>query len=293
MALTVDQLRDGISYWRGTDWGQDFQNSFYEYELARVQMNGQFNEQWWGQFLPILREWIATRPYPHAVISARARERFEALREAWATAVAPYLDNDIAELEWHQIEPFPLVVAEIKDVASPVFTSKFCHFLAPRIFPVVDNKAMGNPFPTYEAYFTTGRREWLETDRATQDELVALLTKEIGAPLFGRFPMKCKLIELCLMGRHYKRKEARALKVEGSKPVNGRTRGNKNNASYAVRAMFLKDMTLKPEAIFAALRERFPDIKLATVSTLMSDARASYECLADLNMIAPTTKPLI
>jgi hypothetical protein len=60
---------------------------------------------------------------------------------------------------------------------------------------------MGNPFPSYEAYFTAGRVEWLGTDSATQDDLVRLLTHEVGAPLFAGFPMKCKLIELCLIGR--------------------------------------------------------------------------------------------
>jgi hypothetical protein len=107
-------------------------------------------------------------------------------------------------LEWHQIAAFPTLVAEIKDVTSPVFTSKFCHFLAPRIFPVTDNKLMGLPFPTYEAYFTAGRAEWLGTDRATQDDLIKLLTHEVGEPLFGDFPMKCKLIELCMIGRRHK-----------------------------------------------------------------------------------------
>lgn len=99
---------------------------------------------------------------------------------------------------------FPSLAAEIKDVASPVFTSKFCHFLAPRIFPVVDNRAMGNPFETYRQYFVTGRAEWLGTDAATQDELIRLLSQEVGAPLFDGYPTKCKVIEICMIGRHSK-----------------------------------------------------------------------------------------
>lgn len=118
--------------------------------------------------------------------------------------IAPNLQQDIGTLEWGQIAVFPLLVTKVKPLKypSPVFTSKFCHFLAPRIFPIVDNKAMGNPFATYEAYFTTARLEWLSTDSATRTELVALLTQEIGAPVFSDFPMKCKLIELCLIGRY-------------------------------------------------------------------------------------------
>lgn len=123
----------------------------------------------------------------------------------WSEAIAPRLEGDIEGVEWDQVADFPTLVAEIKAVPSPVFCSKFCHFLAPRIFPVIDNAAMGTPFPTYKAYFTTGRRAWLSTPTTTREALVARLTKEVRAGdrrLFAGFPMKCKLIELCLIGKH-------------------------------------------------------------------------------------------
>ena len=87
-------------------------------------------------------------------------------------------------------------------MASPVFTSKFCHFLAPAIFPVVDNAAMGNPFSTYEACFRTFRAEWLSTDEVTRQALVFRLTKLIDAPLVAGYPTKNKIVELCLIGRN-------------------------------------------------------------------------------------------
>jgi hypothetical protein len=40
-----------------------------------------------------------------------------------------------------------------------VFPSKFCHFLLPRIFPVVDNRAASGS-PTYEKYFNLIKRTW-------------------------------------------------------------------------------------------------------------------------------------
>jgi hypothetical protein len=127
------------------------------------------------------------------------------LSVTWDETVALNLNNDIANVEWQQIATFPALVAEIKDVKSPVFTSKFCHLLAPRIFPVVDNAAMGNPFPTYKCYYISGRDEWLETDPATQQALEARLTEQIDVPLVENYPTKCKLIELCLIGRHNNR----------------------------------------------------------------------------------------
>jgi hypothetical protein len=200
MPLTIEQLKQGINYWRRTRWPKDFHNAHYR-DLAAINPSGSFNQKWRDQFLPVLRAWRATRPRGSAFLTSRAQARFEALGEAWAATVAPHLEKDIGELEWHQIAAFPRLVAEIKDVRSPVFSSKFCHFLAPHIFPVVDNAAMGNLFGTYEAYFTAAKAEWRETAAEIQAELTALLTQEVVGPFFSGFPMKCKLIELCMIGR--------------------------------------------------------------------------------------------
>jgi hypothetical protein len=52
---------------------------------------------------------------------------------------APFLDQDITAVSWDDVKAFPDEVARIKQVRSPVFTSKFCHFLLPRVYPVIDN----------------------------------------------------------------------------------------------------------------------------------------------------------
>lgn len=204
MALTTEELRDGVRYWLcKTDWPHDFHNAFYEHEVPTVRPNSDFNQEWWNRFYPVLRDWGATRGVGRTILDVNVEARFQALGERWKDVVR-HLQEDIEGVEWKQICGFPSLVAGIKDVASPVFTSKFCHFLAPRIFPVVDNKAMGNPFPSYEAYFETAREEWLTTQSTTHHKLIGTLTAEIekaGSPLFGGFPMKCKLIELCLIGR--------------------------------------------------------------------------------------------
>ena len=148
-----------------------------------------------------MRAWRATRPRGSAFLTSRVRERFPGLVRAWALTVEPNLGCDIASLEWYQVSAFPALVAEIKGVASPVFTSKFCHFLAPAIFPVVDNAAMGNPFPTYEACFTAFRAEWLATDEATLRALVSRIAELIKDPPYDGYPIKNKVVELCLIGR--------------------------------------------------------------------------------------------
>jgi hypothetical protein len=66
---------------------------------------------------------------------------------------------------------------------------------------------------------------------------------------------------------------------------------HRNSASYAIRKMYLKDMTLKPSAIVVALKEEYPRINLSTVSTLTSEVRSTFEVLSELGkIILPETK---
>ena len=103
---------------------------------------------------------------------------------------------------------FPRRVAPIKptQTPSPVFTSKFCHFLLPRVYPVVDNEGLGNRWSTYETYFRLVQREWIDTDPNVRISLVNRLSGLIeatGASVFAGFPVANKIIELRLMGRHH------------------------------------------------------------------------------------------
>jgi hypothetical protein len=117
MAVTINQLRNGINYWRLEKFPSDFHNTFYERDLAALRANGVFNQEWWNRFFPVLKRWKATRNGPaDNILTAQAQARFAALSRIWKPAVAPCLDNDIAGVEWHQIEAFPSLAAEIKGV---------------------------------------------------------------------------------------------------------------------------------------------------------------------------------
>jgi hypothetical protein len=201
MPFHRNELNQGIEYWRHTNWPQDFHNGFYQH-IAEIRAQGLFNQQWWDAFLPILRQWRATRPRSSEYLTERAQNRFAALNYFWNQNIVPVVGQDIEMIEWLHIAPFVLLVAEIKNVQSPVFSSKLCHFLAPQIFPVVDNAAMGNPFCSYEEYFNAGRQEWHETDDDIKEELMDIITNEIGLDMLPDYPEKCKIIELCFIGRN-------------------------------------------------------------------------------------------
>lgn len=201
MPFQPNELNQGIEYWRHTNWPQDFHNDFYQH-IAEIRAQGLFNQEWWDAFLPILRQWRATRPRSSVYLTQQAQNRFDALNNIWNQNIAPVIGQDIEAIDWLNIAQFVRLVAEIKNVRSQVFSSKLCHFLAPHIFPVVDNAAMGNPFDSYEAYFNAGRQEWCETDNDTRDILMDLITNEIEPNMVPGYPVKCKIIELCFIGRN-------------------------------------------------------------------------------------------
>jgi hypothetical protein len=101
---------------------------------------------------------------------------------------------------------FPDEVGNIKPTRapSPVFTSKFCHFLLPSVFPVVDRQAVGGGWRTYQDYFKYVQDVWNTTKPPTRNALTAALTKAIGSTqLYSGYPMVTKIVELRLIGRRH------------------------------------------------------------------------------------------
>lgn len=200
------ELVDGVTFWRSRRWPQDLHNAEYE-RLARENPNGNFTIRWWRDHqLPRLTRWIATRPYSGEELTSRFIECATTLSDTWETACAPYQERDISTVTWAEVKAFPNEVAKIKPtiIPSPVFTSKFCHFLLPKIFPVVDNAALGGRWPTYEVYYKFVQGEWTATDLATRSALVAKLIKTTGVrEIFAEFPVINKITELRLMGRRH------------------------------------------------------------------------------------------
>jgi hypothetical protein len=202
MPLTMQELENGIAYWRnGTKWPADFHNAFYG-ELADQDPHGNFDLAWWQTFSRHLSAWRANRPLSGRELTANAEREFEALTQTWERCCAPHAGRDITGVRWDQVADWVEVVAAIKPVRSPVFLSKFSHFLLPQVYPVVDRAVMGMPFgATYRAHFQGVQKEWATTPADTQQELQAQLLSRIGAPLAPTYPVINKVVEICLIGR--------------------------------------------------------------------------------------------
>jgi hypothetical protein len=205
----LQELQAGIAFWRkkaDANWPTDFHNADYRKWAAEKR---DFSDDWWTPFLRRLHDWIAIRPATYAEVTERFVERRDALSLAWATHCAPYRDLDIAGVTWEQVGGFADLVGEIKPMKgldSPVFTSKFCHFLLPAVFPVVDNEGSGNRWPRYHQYFDHVQSLWASTPDETRATLMAAITDAVesaGAELNPEFPMVNKIVELRLIGRQH------------------------------------------------------------------------------------------
>jgi hypothetical protein len=194
----------GVRWWRTkTGWPSDFHNADYEV-LAAQNPDGAFQDDWWAGFLPRLTLWRALRPFSRAEVTDLLVANRDDLAGAWHQACASVRDKDITGVTWDQVREFPEVVARLKPTSSPVFPSKFCHFLLPRIFPVFDNLAVGGS-RNYERYFNLIKGTWEVTPADLQASLIAELTQLVEddgrSPLYVGFPMTTKITELALIGR--------------------------------------------------------------------------------------------
>jgi hypothetical protein len=208
----MHELTGGIAFWRQeTTWPPDFHNADYGIWAAE-NPEGDFTPDWWQQHqLPRLNAWRASRPISGENLTVRFMKGSTALCAAWKQACFPYVEDDISDVTWEAVKAFPDEVGKIKPTKygpSPVFTSKFCHFLLPKVFPVVDTLGLGGGWRTYEAYFKYVQDEWARTEHEVQVALVAELTKHIiaarGEPVSPGFPMVNKVVELRLIGRRHR-----------------------------------------------------------------------------------------
>ena len=208
----LGELEAGIDFWRRHGkWPVDLHNADYQ-RWYDENPHGEFTLEWWTPFLRTLNGWRATRPATGQVLTSNFLAVQGALSKTWASACEPFFDSDIAAVTWEQLEAFPTLVGTIKPMMgppSPVFTSKFCHFLLPRIFPVFDNEGLGGRWRTFETYFKSVQDEWRSTAQADRDDLVDFVRTMIegtGANVAAGFPFACKITELRLIGRHHGRK---------------------------------------------------------------------------------------
>jgi hypothetical protein len=200
--VNLDNLRAGIRWWERNDWEEDFLNGFY-YKIYDLRSPG-VTQEWWTAIVNLLMEWKAHLFKTKAEITERGAKRLTVIAACHAKLVTTAtVEPNIANLSWEDVVPLFAVASEIKTVASPVFPSKMCHFLFPKLFMPVDNKATGVP-DDYASYWQRMKDEWSRFD--DKDEAIKILKEAIKShkSLHPLYPFETKVIEICQIGHKHR-----------------------------------------------------------------------------------------
>jgi len=104
-------------------------------------------------------------------------------------------------VSWQDIDTLYRMIAEIKN-RSPVFASKLCHFMFPKIFIVMDR--LGTEVMAYDYYWQGMVNEW--NLFANKSVAIDLLKTDIEkqSPVHCDYPFETKIMELCHVGDKWK-----------------------------------------------------------------------------------------
>ena len=199
MNLTLDNLRRGIAAFKSR-WPQEKDLHAGFYKRLQSNLTDGVTEGAWSKLVDDLSAWRALRPLSKSEAFERGLARLPLLETARRSLIADGSETEpsINTAKWSDAAPLYDIARSIKGSSSPVFPSKLCHFLAPRLYPVCDGEFAGTSVRGYRNFWSESRLALIScVDLAgLQRELEAVLP---GASLDG-YPWETKIIDLCCAG---------------------------------------------------------------------------------------------
>jgi len=205
--LSPENLQKGISFWINDKphWPRDLHYSFY---CDLIEINKyKFTDEWWKRYIDLLWSWVAIRPKTKNDIYLQGLKYLSKIAKKYTQKD---LDNQtINSAHWKDISEFFDLIFKIKNVKSPVFTSKMSHFINPSLFPVIDGEVIGLKFPKYKEYWEYIQDLWVNLNQ--KEELINILENQINASknhnlldeINLKYPYPTKITELCLIGEKF------------------------------------------------------------------------------------------
>jgi hypothetical protein len=193
-----------LRWWREeSGWGNDILNSEY-YGMFEVRSGG-LTQKWWNATVDRLWNWKAIRspnpPNTKSEIKASGLSRLPQLIIAYNDLLSRCTSEpNITELTWEDLSSIFDLASQLK--RGPVFPSKMCHFIFPKVFIPMDNSA--TCVFEYEFYWRGMSDEWRRFDR--KEEAIEILKKTIESdrPLHPSYPFETKVLELCHIGYQHR-----------------------------------------------------------------------------------------
>lgn len=197
----IDQLFARHNEQRKPSEGRwDFHNNLY-CRLEDHRGRG-LDHEFWNFLVDELSRWKAIRgksKHTKPAIRDTGLKRFPELQHCFY-GLAGKATNDlrtIETLDWADVEPLFKVAGQIKEVSSPTFASKLCHFLVPGAYFVTDSKLVKPGWKTYQPYWEACRAAWLRQSnkQALKDALRSSMP--VNCIPCATYPWPTKITELC------------------------------------------------------------------------------------------------
>jgi hypothetical protein len=200
MILTLDNLNAGLHAWETGKFPRDIHNSEY-CEMYEVRSAG-VTQPWWIATVNRLGKWRAYRspnpPNSKAEITKLGLSRLSDVAAQYAklTAVSG-AEPSIVDHLWEDVAALFALAAGIKPW-PPVFASKMCHFLFPKLFTVMDS-TLTDPFE-YEFYWRGMRDEWIRFKEKAHARSIFAEAIKSHKPIHDQYPWETKIMELSHIG---------------------------------------------------------------------------------------------
>ncbi len=202
MITTLNNLDGGLKWWwerHGHKFPDDICNTEY-YDIYDARSAGA-TERWWAATVKRLGQWRAYRGGKPRItkeeITRRGAQRLSEIAAQYTKLISG-AEPCIADLSWEDVAPLFELASQIRGGKSPVFSSKMCHFLFPKLFIVMDNTATS--VLEYEFYWRGMKDEWHRFKE--KDEARNLLANAIKSakPVHPLYPFVTRIMELSHIG---------------------------------------------------------------------------------------------
>jgi len=207
MITSIENMNAGIAWWQTNmaGWGADIMNA--EYLTIYSDRDGGVTELWWEAAVDRLWIWKAIRgprpPNSKRAIFDGGVQRLNQIAEQY-NAIQSLTESEptICDVSWEDIQELYRLSHEIKwdqrRNASPVFACKMCHFLFPKIFPIIDNLATG--IFEYEFYWRGRKDEWERFPLKEEAQAILAASMEVVEQVHTLYPWETKIMELSHVG---------------------------------------------------------------------------------------------
>ncbi len=200
MIITLENLRRGLER-RKQIWPNDVDVHNKEYhDIYEARAQG-VTKTWWEATVKRLYKWKATRGRGCTIdlIRERGREQLNQISQQYERLISAG-EPCITNLHWVDIDQLFGIAFTIKSSKTPVFASKMCHFLFPKLFIVMDNEATG--VGHYELFWRGLKDAWNEFEQKDQARtfLFNAINNRQKLPLHPNYPVETTIMEICAIG---------------------------------------------------------------------------------------------